>query len=250
MHSKLATACACGRPDPCSAFTRCLSWRKATLRRGLSRVVQVRRIPDPQPAAKPIKPDYANEPFVIEHDLTSYRYNADGTGDRTLSATVRIQSDAAVRAYGLLGFAYASDNESVEVKYVRVQQPDGTTIATEASAAEDQPSEVTREAPLYSDQRQLQIPVRGLAVGDLVSWQVVVHMRKAEAPGAFWGEINFEPTAVSLDQQVELSFPAGMKVNVLSPCIRRRRALRMVTWCIAGTPRSSSLRSRRQSART
>jgi tetratricopeptide (TPR) repeat protein len=184
-------------------------------------VVQVKPAPKPVskpgPTVKPGKPDYSNEPFVIEHSLTSYRYNADGTGDRTLSATVQIQSDAAVRAYGLLAFYYASDDESVEVKYVRVLQPDGTTIATEPSAAEDQPSEVTREAPLYSDQRQLQIPVRGLAVGDRLSWQVVVHVHKADAPGAFWGEINFEPTAVALDEQVGLSFPAGLPVTVLSP---------------------------------
>jgi hypothetical protein len=180
-------------------------------------VVQVKPVRKPVPSVQTGKPDYSAEPFVVEHSLTSYRYNADGTGDRTLSATVRIQSDAAVRAYGLLAFYYASDDESVEVKSVRVQQPDGTVIATEPSAAEDQPSEVTREAPLYSDQRQLQIPVRGLAVGDRLSWQVVVHVRKADAPGAFWGEINFEPAAVALDEQVDLSFPAGLPVTVLSP---------------------------------
>ncbi len=181
------------------------------------KVLPVKPVTRTLSSAPAARPDYANEPFVLEKSMTSYRYNADGTGDRTLSATVKIQSDAAVRAYGLLAFYYASDDESVEVKYVRVQQADGTTIETDPGAAEDQPSEVTREAPLYSDQRQLQIPVRGLAVGDRLSWQVVVHVRKADAPGAFWGEINFEPTAVALDEEVELSFPAGLPVTVVSP---------------------------------
>ncbi len=170
----------------------------------------------PAPAsAKPA--DYSNEPVVVEHSATIFDYNADGTGERTVRTVLHLQSDAMVRQFGVLSFGYAADTESVEVKYVRVRKPDGTVVSTEASAAQDMPAEVTRQAPLYSDQHQLQVPVRSLSVGDRIEYEIVVHMRKAEAPGEFWSAQYFEPKTVSLDQQIELRFPAGKRVTVLSP---------------------------------
>ncbi len=173
--------------------------------------------PAAKAAKKPGSPDYSNEPLVVEHSATIYDYRADGTGERTMRTVLHLQSDAAVRQFGVVSFAYAADSESIELHYVRVRKPDGTVVATEASAAQDQPAEVTRQAPLYSDQRQLQVPVRSLAVGDRLEYEAVVHMRKAEAPGAFWGALYFEPRAVSLDERIELRYPSSVKVTVLSP---------------------------------
>ncbi len=174
-----------------------------------------------QPAAAPPvaagTPDYSNEPLVEELSETIYRYNADGTGERTLRAVLHLQSDAAVRQFGLLNFNYAADNETVELKYVRVRKADGTVLATDASAAQDLPAEVTRQAPLYSDQHELQIPVRSLAVGDRLEYEAVIHLRKAEVPGQFWGAAEFEKRLVALDERVELRLPAGRHVTVLSP---------------------------------
>jgi hypothetical protein len=129
--------------------------------------------------------DYSNEPLVIEHSLSAFKYNADGTGQRTLHALIHLQSEAAVRQFGVLNLAYAADSESIELHYVRVRKPDGTVVSTDASAAHDMPSEITQQAPLYSDQRQLQIPIRSLAVGDRLEYEAVVRVRKPEAPGQF-----------------------------------------------------------------
>ena len=161
--------------------------------------------------------DYSNEPLVQESSTTVYRYNADGTGERTSRAVLHLQSDAAVRQFGVLSFAYAAGNESVELHYVRVRKTDGTLIATDSSAAQDLPAEVTRQAPLYSDQHQLQVPVRSLAVGDRLEYEVVVHMHTAEAPGQFWDALTFDKQAVTLDQQVELHVPSDKRLTVLSP---------------------------------
>ncbi len=179
------------------------------------RILKVQPAPAPPPAASAA--DYSNEPLVEERSDTTYRYNADGTGERTLHAVLHLQSDAAVRQFGLLDFTYAADNETVELKYVRVRKADGTVVVTDASAAQDLPAEITRQAPLYSDQHQLQIPVRSLAVGDRLEYEAVIHVRKAEVPGQFWGALNFEKRLVALKESIELRFPVDQRVTVLSP---------------------------------
>src|SRR5215467_11731568 len=57
------------------------------------------------------KRDYSAESIVIEQADTVYRFAADGTGVREISAVMLIQSDAAARQYGVLTFAFAGNNE-------------------------------------------------------------------------------------------------------------------------------------------
>lgn len=188
-------------------------------------IVQVHRVtdadPDPAKKAKEMKAagplDYSNEPAVIEHNATLFRYAADGTGQRTQQSQILMQNDAVVRQFGVISFGYAASFEHVEFHYVRVRKPNGTVVVTDTSAAQDMPTEVTREAPLYSDQRQMQVPVQGLAVGDRLEYEVVVHVQKAEAPGQFWSALNFEHTSVARDQVIELRYPKTVKLTVLSP---------------------------------
>lgn len=53
------------------------------------------------------------------------------------------------------------------------------------------PAPVTREAPLYSDLKQRQLPVRSLAAGDTLEYDQHIVYRKAEAPNQFWGGEHF-----------------------------------------------------------
>ncbi len=174
----------------------------------------------PVPAPVPAKPDYSGEPLVIEHELTTFRYNADGSGEHTLRAVLHLQSDAAVRQYGVLSFPYSADNESVELRSIRVRKPDGSLVSTDLDGKRDLTADVTREAPLYTDQHQLQIPVQSLAVGDRLEYEVVIHKLRAETPGAFWEALYFEKNIVTLDQQLELRYPTASSLNVQSPHLK------------------------------
>jgi tetratricopeptide (TPR) repeat protein len=165
-------------------------------------------------------PTYAEEPVVIEHADSIFNMLADGTGWRQLTLTARLQSDAALKKYGVLSVAYASSSEHVEIKYTRVRHPDGTVSETQASDAMDMPSAVTRAAPFYSDQKELQLPIRSLRVGDTLEFQYRIVSTKAEAPGQFWGRELFTEATVVLSQTVELRVPTGMYVNVWSPNLK------------------------------
>ena len=189
--------------------------------------------PKPQ-TPKEIPARYAAEAAVMEHIATVYRYAADGTGSKQLTLAVRAQTEAAVRQLGVVAISFASAEEHVEFDYVRVRRPDGTVVETPASEAQEMSSEVTRQAPLYSDLKEKQLPVRSLRVGDTLEYQVRVVRTVAEAPGEIWG-IHPEFTGLMvLDENVELRLPASKSLTVWSPAskptIKEENGERIYRW--------------------
>jgi transglutaminase-like putative cysteine protease/tetratricopeptide (TPR) repeat protein len=168
-----------------------------------------------QPGTDPWK----NEAVVFEKSATTYRMHADGTGERDLHVVMRIQSQGAAQQFGVLAFGYAAAYEIPTIKLVRVHKADGTVVDTPPADAIDMPADVTREAPLYSDLKEKHLPVRSLAPGDTLEYELDTAIDKAEAPGAFWGVYHFTPpgTEVVLAETLTLEVPADKYVQVWSP---------------------------------
>jgi len=158
---------------------------------------------------------YAAESFVIDRSDWLYSNNADGTGYREHTVAVTIQSEAALRTFGVVAVGFASASEHVELHYARARHKDGSVTETPVSGALEQPEEVTREAPFYSDLKQEQLPVKNLQVGDTLEWQARIVRTKAEAPNAFWGFESFiADDAVTLEESIELRVPAASEATV------------------------------------
>jgi hypothetical protein len=117
---------------------------------------------------------YADEAAVVEKDGVRYRYNTDGTGIRAETVAVKIQSGAALQMFQVLSLPYASGTQAIEIVYARVRKPDGTVIETPATDAQDQPAPTTQLAPMYSDVHLKQLPVRSLAIGDMLEVETTV----------------------------------------------------------------------------
>jgi tetratricopeptide (TPR) repeat protein len=161
--------------------------------------------------------DFSKESYVIEQLHTSARFEADGTGQRELSVRVRVQSEAAVRQFGLLVYPYMADFESLDVVHARVRKPDGTVVDTPVDEIQDLDSAVSREAPMYTDQREKHIPVKSLAVGDVLEAELRWTARQAIAPGHFWFDDNFFESGICLDEQLEINVPANVPTKISSP---------------------------------
>ena len=170
---------------------------------------------DAQMAADAIR----NEALVFERYDTTYSMRPDGTGERDLHVVIRVQSDGAAQKFGVLAFSYASANETPKIKFVRVRKADGTIIETPPSDAIDMPAAVTREAPLYSDLKEKHIPVRSLAAGETLEYEVDTEINQPEVRDQFWGATHFTPpgTLVVLAETLTLEFPANKYVQVWSP---------------------------------
>jgi tetratricopeptide (TPR) repeat protein len=168
----------------------------------------------------PAKTDYPGESFVFNQLNRIYTFAADGTGSREFTGVIEVRNQAGVKAFSVLPFEFASSSEHIEIDYVRVRHPDGTVVTTPAADAQELPTEVTREAPFYSDLKQEQIPVRSLQPGDVLEYQIRIIRTKPEAPGHFWGgDSFFIPSSgiVCRSEIIELHVPKGAYAQVWSP---------------------------------
>jgi transglutaminase-like putative cysteine protease/tetratricopeptide (TPR) repeat protein len=194
-----------------------------------------------KPSAPPVADtdSFKNESIVFERLETTIRMHADGTGERDTHTEIRIQSEAAARQFGVLSFAYDSANETPTIAYVRVHKADGSTVETPSADAIEMPAPVTRQAPLYSDLKEKQIPVRSLTAGDTIEYQLNTAITKAETPGQFWGADHFTPpgTFIVLKETLTLEVPKDKYVEVWSPnhkpVTSDHDGLRTYTWTVA-----------------
>lgn len=189
--------------------------------------------PGKAPALVPIA-DYSKEALIIEKTLTKIREEADGTGYRETTASVRIQSDAGVKEMAVLEFTYTSSNQQVEIGYVRVTKPDGTVVVTPDYNVQDMPADVSREAPMYSDIHQKHVAVKGLGVGDTLEYKETERTLKPEVPGQFWLEYAFSKDLITLDEELDLDVPADKAMTVVSadkqPAITTAGARKLYHW--------------------
>jgi transglutaminase-like putative cysteine protease len=167
------------------------------------------------PAATPAiaAANYAAEPAVIELRRVEYALHSDGTGIVDQTARVRVQTDSAVRQLGVLSIRFAADSQRVEILYARVRHSDGTVQETPVDSALEEAAPVTREAPLYSDLKEKELPIRSLRAGDVYEWKARLVQFKPEAPGEFWG-VHSVGTNIVLDDELELRVPSASRVTV------------------------------------
>lgn len=159
---------------------------------------------------------YSREPVVYEFIRHQLRYENDGSGTRELHGKVRVQTSAGLETAGQLIFDYNSANETIEIRSIRVEKPDGTVVIAGPENVQDLTAPVARQAPVYSDARQKHVTVPSLAVGDAVEYDVVVSSAPV-LPGQFWYNVYFCSNLACPDEQVDLDIPADRKINYVSP---------------------------------
>lgn len=185
-------------------------------------------------SAEKTPPNFQNEGVVIEHYDTLYRYNDDGTGVKQVSVKVKLQSEAGMRQFSVLSFPFAAAVESAHLDRLVVRHPDGTSSETPSTDAMEMPAPVTQQAPLYSDLKLLQVPVRGLRSGDEMEYVIHMDRKNPEAPGQFWGNETFLKGVVVLNETVTLDVPAGKYVQEWSgsvkPAITKSNGRQIYVW--------------------
>lgn len=178
--------------------------------------------------------DYSKEPYVLERALTKAVFENNGTYSSETTSRTRIQSQAGVQQSGVLRFPYASAVSTMDILYVRVIKPDNRVVETPEENVLDMPSEITRQAPFYSDLKEKQVAVKGLEVGDVLEYQYRVVVNKALDPGQFWTAYNFFQEGICLKEELEISVPRDRYVMVKSakvqPRTSERGAYKVYSW--------------------
>ena len=178
--------------------------------------------------------DFSKEGAVFEQITTRVVFQSDGTYTYDQHTRVRVQSDAGVRQYGVLRFPYQASVGGVEVQDVRVIKPNGSVVSTPLDSIQDMTSEVSREAPMYSDLREKHVPVKGLEPGDTLEYSVRWQLEKPLATGQFWIGYQFIKSAIVLDEQLEINVPrereVKLKSQTIQPTTREENGRRIYTW--------------------
>lgn len=164
--------------------------------------------------AAPSESKFASEPYVIEKLWSKLRFEADGKGQRELTLRVRVQSESAVREFGLLVYPYESSFDTLDVVYVRVLKPDGAVVDTPADEIQELDSAVSRAAPMYTDQREKHIAVKSFAVGDVLEVNLRWSIHDAIAPGHFWFDGGFFDKGICLDEELQFDVPSNLPVKL------------------------------------
>ena len=159
----------------------------------------------------------SREPFVIERYVTTVRFEADGTGERDLSARVRVQTDAGADGLKELIFGYRTPGEQVDVRYVRVRKSDGTVANAAADAVKDVPIALAKDAPAYSGAKEKHITVPALHPGDILEYEIATRLTVPLAPHDFWFQQDFIDNAVVLDEQLKIDVPQSRTVILAAP---------------------------------
>src|ERR1041385_5475360 len=158
--------------------------------------------------------DFSRRPFVFERLHRDVVFNADGTYRLTLDVRARIQTTAGLRPFGQIAYPYASENQRLDIDYVRVLKAGGDTVNAPASAIQDLNVPLAQEAPMYSDLREKVITVPGLQPGDTIEYHVTWTTRMPFAPGNFWDRFEFIRKSIVLDERITYSVPRTTAVQV------------------------------------
>ncbi len=110
----------------------------------------------------------------MEKYVTKVRFENDGTGERDLTARIKVQSDAGVQQLGELVFGFSSANEQMDVKYVHVlMKPVGLSSPPQPDAIKEMTGGVKRDAPEYTDYKEKHITVPSLHAGDTIEYDIL-----------------------------------------------------------------------------
>ena len=171
-----------------------------------------------KPASESVTPSQANnksdEPYVVELLRNKILFEADGKGVRDLTLNVRVNAESAVREFGLLVYPFAYNFESFDVVYVRVRKPDGKIVETPATDVQELDSAVSREAPMYTDQREKHIAVKSLSVGDVLEVNLRWTVHTAIAPGHFWYDHSYFRGGACLKETLEINVPRDLQLKL------------------------------------
>ena len=156
--------------------------------------------------------DAAQESVIIEELSTTTRFERDGSSTETVHQRVKVQTEAGLKQYGIITFGFIA-GQKFNIDTVEVHKKDGSIVKAGAADTHEITPAVSRAAPMYSDLRQKQVTVPGLAIGDEVVFQYSAR-RTPLVPNQFWFQYSFTKDAVVRSESVEVNVPKGLKLSL------------------------------------
>lgn len=180
------------------------------------------------------KDDATQESAVIQQINTSVRLENDGTGVVESMVRAKMQSQAGAQQFGLLSFPYMKDVEQLDVVSVKVRKADGAVVETPADSIQDMVSDVSHDAPFFTGLREKHVPVKSLAVGDVLEYRIKDTFNSPLIPNQFWYQHDFNVQGVVLAEEFRLDVPKNrailLKSDKVKPVVTEEGARKIYVW--------------------
>lgn len=156
----------------------------------------------------------STDPFIIELYSTTVHFENDGTSERHLNVRVHVNTDVGAQQFKTLSFGYNASSGALALAYLRVRKPEGTVVEAKRDAVKDTPSAIAKDAPAFSDIRDVQIATPALAPGDTLDYEVVAKTLKPAAPGQFWYSHSFLTGTRVSDEELRIEVPTAHAIHI------------------------------------
>ena len=200
----------------------------------LAQIVPAPELKNPPPPPASASTDSAKQAYIATSQDSKVTVAADYTYTAEMALEIRVQSQAGVQQLGVLNFTYASQTCKAAFDYARVRKADATVVETPLTGVQDQPAAATQQAPMYSDLRVIQLPVKGLSPGDTIQYKITVHCTHVLVPNQFYDEYTFIQADTVERETFEFRAPAAMALQVVStkvqPVITTEKDERVYRW--------------------
>jgi tetratricopeptide (TPR) repeat protein len=149
----------------------------------------------------------------VESVRTHIRLEKDGFEERQMWSVILLNSVAAVREYGQIGFPFEEGRDEVVIDEISIQKPDGRTVVPKDLLPEVISPFGVNSHGIASDLRVRKVTVPGLEPGDRLSSRIAWRHRPITA-GTTFSQMKMTPLAGDPEQVVELDLPRDSPVRV------------------------------------
>ncbi len=174
---------------------------------------------------------------VVEYVNRQIRWENDGTGRERAEGRILIKNEVGRNVFGQFSNPYQAATEDLQLEFVRVVKPDGSTVDTPLENVMELSGTPMQEYPIYTDLMYKVVPVSGLQVGDRLEYAMTRHFQPL-VPGHFFS-ILYPYVGLPVNKDtVQLDLPAKRAVQINTygrePDLTETRHGRLIrTWNLA-----------------
>lgn len=161
---------------------------------------------------QPAKPDASQEAVLIKDRSTWVRFEESGASSTTVRQSTVIQNEAGLKEYGILSL-YFSEGQTLTLDTVEVHKKDGKVIKVGHDNIQQVTPEMSRSAPMYSDEHEEDVTIPALSIGDELVYQYT-RKEPPEVPNHFWFQYWFRRRTIVNREFVEVDVPQGRVLHL------------------------------------
>lgn len=160
-------------------------------------------------------PNNAYAPSVsIERSFTKIRVETDGSSEKLIEHSWRIETEKGVSNFGEATISYSTSNESIEIIEAFITQPDGTKIVIGPDDIYDKADDIGEGTAAFSDTHYKVIVYPQVNVGSRLTYKAKLKQHTPDYPGHFYYYEAFSPAYRYAHEETIFEFSKALPIKI------------------------------------